>query len=154
MACLADIRSLHAPVSTNHIRIQCDKSASVILSSIVAEHAAVVFWISVLWADIGDVACVDVGSVGVWLAEGLVGRPGIANFVVLLSWSMRRCSASGLIGRSGNPVGVICPGRRGSTSLSDQSFLHEFKLGSMQGSRYLETVTQHTRQYLKRISGA
>ena len=31
---------------------------------------------------------------------------------------MRRCSASGLIGRSGNPVGVICPGRSGSTSLS------------------------------------
>ena len=39
---------------------------------------------------------------------------------------MRRCNASGMIGRSGNPVGVICPGRSGSTSLSSPDSSVEF----------------------------
>ena len=39
---------------------------------------------------------------------------------------MRRCNASGLMGRSGNPVGVICPGRSGSTSLSSPDSSVEF----------------------------
>ena len=38
--------------------------------------------------------------------------------MVLLSWFIRRCNVSALMGRSGKPVGVICPGRNGSTSSS------------------------------------
>ena len=47
---------------------------------------------------------------------------------------MRRCNASGLTGKSGNPVGVICPGRSGSTSLSSPDSSVEFTSGASRSS--------------------
>ena len=41
--------------------------------------------------------------------------------MVLLSWFIRRCNVSALMGRSGKPVGVICPGRSITASSSDSS---------------------------------
>ena len=110
-ACFIEIRSRHAPVSTNHMRIQCARSDSVTRSSVAAEHA-----IDVVFAFVCPFAVLVVSSF-VGVLEELL----LFVFVLVVKWCNRLWSVSRLMGESGRPVGVICPGLSMIVSSSDSS---------------------------------
>ena len=105
------MRSRHAPVSTSHMRMQCARSDIVTRSSVVAEHTMDV---------VLTFACPGI----VFLTSSCVGV--LDELLLFVSTCVRICcrrlwSVSRLIGVSGRPLGVICPGLSIIVSSSDSS---------------------------------